>query len=133
MARNRRQGLYWILTYSQALCPIQPKLLGNAGWIKGQLERGDGGFLHWQFILGFNQKASLRTIQELYPGCHAELTRSKAAEEYVWKEDTRIEGTQFEEGTKPFNRNSPKDWELIWDNAIKGDLLAIPAGNLVFF
>jgi len=33
---------------------------------------------------------------------HWELSRSDAAAEYVWKEDTRVPGTQFEFGSRPF-------------------------------
>jgi len=33
------------------------------------------------------------------PECHAELSRSAASTDYVWKEDTRVDGTPFELGT----------------------------------
>lgn len=124
---NRRQGIYWIITLSCEICPTAPRLLPEICWVKGQQERGDGGFLHWQFVVGFHQKASLRAVSRLFPGCHAELTRSSAAETYVWKEDTRVPESQFELGTRPFKRSDSKDWEKIWDAATKGDLLAIPA------
>lgn len=58
---------------------------------------------------------------------HCELTRSEAADEYVWKEDTRIAGTQFELGRKPHRRNNATDWELIWESAKSGAINDIPA------
>lgn len=58
---------------------------------------------------------------------HCELTRSDAADEYVWKEETRIAGTQFELGRKPHRRNNAADWELIWESAKSGAINDIPA------
>jgi len=122
-----RQAFYWILTLSAAVHPAQPALVPGVQWIKGQKESGSGGFEHWQFVVGLSAKGSVRTLQGMFPGCHAEATRSKAAEEYVWKEDTRIDGTQFECGEKPLQRNSAKDWDKIWESAICGRILDIPA------
>lgn len=124
---NRRQGIYWLITWSCQTNPDQPILLPGCMWIKGQQELGAGGFLHWQFIVGLSQKGSIRTIQELFPGCHGELSRSNAAETYVWKEDTYQEGTRFELGVRPVKRNSASDWDSIWDNATKGLFMEIPA------
>lgn len=124
---SRRQGIFWILTISCAEHPLQPILIPELCWIRGQQERGDGGFLHWQVIIAFHKKASSATLRRLYPGINAELTRSAAAAEYVWKEDTRVPGSQFEIGVRPICRNSKVEWEKIWQDAIKGDLLSIPA------
>lgn len=93
----RRQGIYWILTLPALHHPAQPSLQPGVGWICGQQETGETtGYVHWQFILRMDSKASLRVIRGLYPGSHAELTRSSAALAYVQKEQTRVEGTQFE-------------------------------------
>jgi len=62
---------------------------------------------------------------------HVEPTRSSAALEYVWKEDTRVDGTQFELGSRPLKRNSDKDWEVIRESAKRGELDAIPADVFV--
>jgi len=124
---SRRQGIFWILTISCAEYPLQPELKDELCWIRGQQEIGAGGFLHWQVIVAFHQKASSRTLRRLYPGVNAELTRSAAAAEYVWKEDSRVENTQFEFGVRPIQRNSKVEWDKIWESAIKGDLLSIPA------
>jgi len=124
---NRRQGIFWIITLSCALQGDPPSLQPEVVWIKGQKELGQGGFEHWQFIIALGRKGTHRVVQRLYPGCHSELTRSLAAESYVWKEDTRVEGSQFEGGAKPIQRSSHVDWENVWKCATIGDLLTIPA------
>lgn len=58
--------------------------------------------------------------------CHAELSRSSAAIEYVQKEETRVDGTGFEFGSKPISRNSKVEWESVWSAAKSGDLSKIP-------
>jgi len=123
---TRRQGIYWMLTIPHY--DFLPYLPPGVNWIRGQLERGStGGFLHWQILVATAQKISLRGIKQLFGDtCHAELSRSKSSQDYVWKEETRVEGTQFELGSLPFNRNSSQDWESIWDCAQKGDILSIP-------
>jgi len=45
----------------------------------------------------------------------------------VWKDATRVEGTQFEYGAKPIQRNDKKDWEEIWELARTNQLSKIPA------
>lgn len=124
---QRRQGIFWILTLSCALSDVAPTLRPNISWIRGQREIGEGGFEHWQFVLGLSSKGSIRTIQGLFPGAHAELTRSDAALSYVWKDDTAVPGTRFELGAKPICRNSKTDWDTVWNFATEGQLLSIPA------
>lgn len=60
------------------------------------------------------------------PRAHYELTRSKRARDYVWKEDTRI-GDPFEFGELAIRRNDLGDWDKIREAAIKNDLGSIPA------
>jgi len=123
---SNRQGVYWILTIPHhQFCPYLPP---GINWIKGQLELAASGFLHWQIIIGFCKKASLRVVRSVFGPSHAELTRSVKAEDYVWKEETVVEGTRFELGRKPHKQNSIVDWDKIWDDAKGGDLLSIPAG-----
>lgn len=102
-------------------------LPSNCSWIRGQLELGEGGFLHWQLLVAFSQKASLRTCRDTFGSYHFELTYSKASEEYVWKDDTYVEGTRFELGAKPIQRNAVIEWEKVWTCAQEGNLLQIPA------
>jgi len=97
--------------------------------MRGQLERGErGGYLHWQILVAFTSKKSVSAVKHVFgTGVHCELSRSEAAETYVWKEDTRVEGTQFEFGAKPIRRNSKVDWDSVWRDAQAGAVLAIPA------
>lgn len=122
---GRRQGLIWMLTIpSHEYVPYLPP---GTRYVKGQLEQGEGGFIHWQILVHFARKQSLRSVRSVYGPFHAELSRSAAAEDYVWKEDTRVEGTQFELGVKPIRRNEPNDWDGIWESAKSGNIDAIPA------
>jgi len=93
----------------------------------GQLERGDSGYEHWQFVLSYAQKKSLSYVKAtLCPTAHVEATRSAAAIEYVCKESTRIE-PPFEFGRRAFNRNLASDWDRIRVLAVTGDFEAIPS------
>jgi len=97
-------------------------------WIRGQQEAGDaGGYLHWQFVVGFRQKVSLARVKAVFGSAvHAELSRSELANAYVCKEQTRVDGP-WEFGAKPLRRNSKTDWESVWTAAQSGDLASIPA------
>lgn len=115
----------WMLTIPHN--HFTPFLPSGVAYLKGQLEEGEGGFLHWQLFVNFTKPIRLAGVIKLFGQFHAEQTRSQAAEDYVWKEETRVEGTQFELGSKPLQRNNSKDWNEIRDNAIRGQLMAIPA------
>lgn len=122
---KRRQGIFWILTIPQyAFTPYLPP---GCNWIRGQLEQGEGGFLHWQVLVALRKKGSVATIRDCFGPYHCELTRSNAAAEYVWKTDTAIAGTKFELGVKPIDRANVDDWERIWELAAGGDIMGIPA------
>lgn len=123
---NRRQGIFWCLTVpGHAYVPYLPE---GIRWVRGQRELGAGGFDHWQLVCAFKSKQSLRGVREYFGPYHAKLSRSESANDYVWKEDTRVEGTQFEFGTKPMAINSKVDWDHVWEAATRGDLSTIPAG-----
>lgn len=122
---RRRQGVYWLLTIPEA--DFVPSLPDGCRYVKGQLEEGEGGFRHYQLVCALKKKGSATTVRGMFGGrAHCELSRSTAANDYVWKEDTRI-GEPFEFGQLPVTRNEPKDWDRIWDLAKKGRLLDIPA------
>jgi len=124
---TRRQGIFWMLTIPAASYTMPTELPDGLTWIRGQQEEGEaGGYLHWQICVALVRKSSLSGLLVRFPGSHAELTKSAAANDYVWKELTRVPDTQFEFGTKPICRNSKPDWESVWASAQKGDLLAIP-------
>lgn len=122
---TRRQGIFWVLTIPHA--SFTPYLPPAAAWIKGQLELGESNYLHWQLIVGFKSKKSLQQLREIFGPFHVELSRSEAAENYVWKESTRVAGTQFEIGAKPARVNAKPDWDAIWVAAQSGNLMSIPA------
>lgn len=123
------QGTYWILTIPQH-CFI-PYLPPQCSWIKGQLERGDGGFLHWQLVVAFRRSVRLSAVRLCFGPYHAELSRSAAANEYVWKDQTSVDGTRFELGVKPLKRNCPADWQQIRDMARTGNLELVPSDVFV--
>lgn len=125
------QGVYWLLTIPHHF--FLPYLPDGVKWIKGQLEQGsDTGYIHWQLFVCFSRSVRLGAVKSLFgDGIHAELSRSAAAEAYVWKEDTRISGTQFELGSKPLKRNSSKDWDSILESAKRGRLDEVPSDVLV--
>lgn len=116
---------YYILTIpAHEFTPFLPE---SVAWIRGQLELGDGGFRHWQLVVTFTKSVRLAHVRKTFGPFHAEQTRSAAAEEYVWKEDTAIEGTRFELGKQPFKRAVPKDWDQILNSAKSGAFADIPS------
>lgn len=127
MPRTYSQAKYWLLTIPQHL--FIPYLPPNAEYIGGQLESGgETGYLHWQVLVCFKQKLRLAGVKSVFgESIHAEPSKSDAAREYVFKEDTRVEGTGFTLGQYPFRRNNDKDWEAIFEAAKLGRLADIPA------
>jgi len=76
-------------------------------------------------VASFPKNVRLAAVRNVFGPFHAELTRSEAAIEYVWKDDTRVDGTQFELGERLLRRNDKRDWQSIWDSAKSGNLDAI--------
>jgi len=62
---------------------------------------------------------------------HVEPTKSKAAEDYVWKDASAVPGTRFELGVRPFKRNNAKDWAAIYRDAKLGKFDDIPPDVLI--
>lgn len=125
---RRRQGVFWLLTIPYSDFESPTSLPVGLSWIKGQQERGESGYHHWQLLVALSRKGSLSTIKKIFGAtCHAELSRSESAEQYVWKDATAVAGTRFEWGAKPIRRNSKTDWESVWSSAVAGDLASIPA------
>nr|WAE42759.1 MAG: replication associated protein [Cressdnaviricota sp.] len=126
---DRRQGVFWCFTLP-ADPPWVPCLPEGMSWLKGQRETGEGGYEHWQLVGAFTKKVSLKGARGVFGinfRPHCELSRSEAANDYVWKEDSRIEETQFEFGSQPIRVNASVDWEHVWTAAKSGDLMSIPA------
>lgn len=73
-------------------------------------------------------EVSRRVVKSIFSNeAHCELSRSEAADAYVWKEETRVPESQFELGRKPHRRNNAADWDAIWEAAKSGAVLDIPA------
>lgn len=124
---STNRGRYWLLTIPHHL--FTPFLPNGVQWIRGQLETGsDTGYLHWQIMVSFSTKKTLSFVKSIFGNeAHCELSRSAAADAYVWKEETRVPGTQFELGERMFRRNSATDWDAVRRNATANDFEAIPA------
>jgi len=118
------QGRYWVGTinveHGLFVPPTELRPGSNLVWLRGQQEIGASGNLHWQLFCAFKNKVRTNTVKGVVGNGHWELSRSEAAEAYVWKEDTRVAGTQFELGQKAFQRNNPLDWKRIKDLAKAG-------------
>jgi hypothetical protein len=109
--------------YSFATGPY-PQLISG---VREQLEQGQGGLVHYQVLIRTSQLVRRTALSKIFPGIFLEPSRSNAAREYVWKEESRI-GEPFEWGdTMPTRRNDSHDWEAIRKSAQAGDLGSIPA------
>lgn len=121
-----QQGRYWILTIPAGSWSPPTELSGrdDVVWLRGQREQGtETGFEHWQLFVAFGKKKRLAGVKAVFTNdTHAELSRSEAAESYVFKENTAIAGSRFELGAKKFNRSLPSDWEKIRNLAKEGKL-----------
>jgi len=117
---------YWILTLPYyAYTPFKHSA---CKYVRGQLELASSGFLHWQMVVILNTPQRRTFVKSLFGDeVHAEPTRSSAALEYVWKDETSVAGTRFELGTAPISRSSTKDWDAIRSSAMAGELDSIPS------
>lgn len=124
-------GRYWLLTIPQH--EFTPYLPDNVGYLIGQLECGEHtGYVHWQLLAAFTRTTRLAGVKKIFGDtCHAELSRSTAANAYVQKDDTCIIGTRFELGQRPVRRNSNKDWDAVLSSAKTGKFDDIPADILI--
>lgn len=128
-------GRFWIITLSVAKSPEQPCLEDDPRLARlvGQKEKGEGGYIHWQFLAHFSKTVRRSHVSKVWPTCHAELSRSAAAENYVRKDDTKVEGSEFELGDGPLRRNVSRDYESIWALARAGEIEEIPADLRIRF
>lgn len=87
------KAIYWMLTIPEVTGWV-PQVNDTLVWIKGQLEVGAGGYRHFQAVCGFTKQITLAQAKVHFPNeSHLEKTRSQAADQYVWKEDTRVADT----------------------------------------
>lgn len=117
---------YFILTIPVEFWNVPDNLPEGVVYIKGQKERGAAGYLHWQLICQTKSKCGIKYVKTRFcKEAHVEPTRSKAAEEYVWKEDTFV-GDRFELGQKLMRMNKKEDWDKILLAAKERRLQDIP-------
>lgn len=65
----------------------------KAEYCVGQLEKGEEGTPHLQFVMNFKTPKKLGGLKKLSISIHWEICRSEiASEKYCMKEDTRLEG-----------------------------------------
>ncbi len=119
---------YWLLTIPVDHLPNQPNVKNDLIYLKGQQETGaNSGLLHWQLLAVFKKQVTLNQCKGYFcPQAHCEASRSAAANDYVWKEETAVAGTRFEAGSLPINRGKSTDWNAVYDAAKRGDLDGIP-------
>jgi hypothetical protein len=126
--RGTTQYRYWMLTINAELHWI-PHLPQSVRWLKCQLEKGEStSYFHWQVVVSFPKKVSFKRLREVFgPGIHFEETRSAAANEYVWKEETCVNvAYRYEFGEPAFQRGSVADWSRIVEAAKGNNLSVIP-------
>lgn len=116
---------FWLGTlYNWTVPAVLPD---TCNWLRGQEEIcPTTQRRHYQVIAGFVRQVRLTAVKRVVGDGHWEQTRSDRADAYVWKEDTRVAGTQFELGGKSIRRNNGHDWELIRASAKLGQLDVIP-------
>lgn len=120
-----RQFIWFLLTIPRDVWT--PGLPDGCVYIRGQPEIGESGYRHWQVLVAFARKVSLTCAKRSFPiETHLEPSRSVAARDYVWKEETR-DGDPFEFGECPLRRNVATDWERIKAHAKDGELDLVPA------
>jgi len=123
--QSTTKGGYWLGTIPHR--DFTPFLMPGIKYIKGQLEIGEGGFTHWQVMVHTKGQQRLSWLKKNFGSTgHWEVSRSDAAEDYVWKEETSVAGTRFELGTKSLKRGAASDWDDIWDMAKQGRFEDIP-------
>lgn len=130
MPKEQNKPAMWWMVSGPVSKLNEVTLKDGIKYIKGQqeigkngTERNPDGYHHWQLVVCLSSKQRLTGIKKLFPKeFHLEPTRSAAALDYVFKEDTRVEGTQIELGTPPFKRNSRVDWAQQKQLAIEGKL-----------
>jgi len=131
MTRDYAYARYWMLTIPEDSWspPDEEDIPSGVAYIKGQLEIGEEtGYRHWQLLVVFSKKVRMLSVKTAFcRDAYCAPSRSVAADAYVWKEETSVEGTRFSLGRKPHRANVATDWDQVWEDAIKGNIIAVPA------
>ena len=96
------------------------------------MEKGEEGTPHIQFFMNFVNATRSSVFKKYDKRIHFTrvMRTPEQAEIYCLKEETRVDGP-WEYGTKPIRHNCKVDWEMVYANAKKGALEAIPASIIV--
>lgn len=99
----------------------------GAAYAVGQLECcPETKKLHVQAFLNFKKPVRPSKIKKADGDVHIEaIKRDNGAEDYCMKTETRVAGP-WSFGIKPYRANNKVDWKEVWDNAVAGNLEAIP-------
>jgi len=90
-----KQYLYWApntASVAANVWKVPTELEEDWVYTEGQEEMGEGGFIHYQFVLVLKKKTTLKAMQRRYPGVHWEPSRSDAANAYCSKPESRVPG-----------------------------------------
>lgn len=100
----------------------------GCGFMAGQLETGQEGTPHYQFVVWVKENVRCSVIKKAFPQAHIEIIQGtpEQAIAYCTKEETRT-GEPFTFGELPVKRNSKTDWEAVFEAAKLGDMDNIPA------
>jgi len=82
-----QQARYWILTIPKDAYQPPVELPQQLAFLRGQQEIGtNSDYQHWQLVAAFKRSVRLAGVKSLFgQQCHAEPSRSSAANEYVFK------------------------------------------------
>lgn len=136
-----KQYQYWFATWNNPTQPYDLDLKVDAYWsskkvayARGQLEKGENGTVHWQFIVYFLKKDRTRLVamKKLFGDkIHWRPCKSEKAEAYVWKDET-AQGHRFEWGKRPFKNNSKLDHDKAFELCKQGRIEELPASYLMY-
>lgn len=121
---------WWILTLNNPeVVPEelwQRSQMCHASFMAGQLEQGQSGTPHFQFVFHCKEKVRFSAVKKAFPQAHIEDVKCPdKAVAYCTKEDTRI-GEIFRFGDIPIRRNSKEDWDFIFNAAKNNQFDLIP-------
>lgn len=115
------RGTCWSITINNPTATEEEQiaLARQRGWqVDGQLERGTEGTPHYQLIVKTPQ-VRFSAVKKVFTRGHIELARnSKALEQYVHKDDTRVAGLPTGSDRYPSQK---RFFELVWDVILEDD------------
>lgn len=113
---------YWILTIPVNDWNIPEHLPDGISYLRGQQERGEGGFHHWQLVVNFSKRLTLQQAKAFFSStAHLEESRSAAVDDYVWKDESAVPDTRFEMGVRARKRRGA-DYAAALNDAKHGRL-----------